>query len=538
MGDDGDFTEPERGAWRDLLPCLRRAARRSLRALPVVLLAACGLVAACGGTTAAGFDAAGRDALPPGDAPAAADGPLADAPARADAPLPDAVAPDGGTPADASPGDAGAPADGGGDAAPLGRARQWVRDHPMVVAGLSVVMGAPAPAAVTDYYDAFHATAAHLWATGLPDEAAGWAAAGHPRHRLVTWLDPDGTSHWNGLLLGGLPAPPAGRVAYQLGDEPRTLADLQAMKPGFDAVRAADPDALVVMNFATDTDIEPMAALFLDDWGGDIVSYDAYTRSNHAYGHLGRLRGLALARGAPYWRYLTCYAEGGSSDPALAESDLRWDAFLGLLYGYTGHTWFIYQIGTNPDLIPVLFTAQGDYAAAKAALFATVAQINLELAHLGRAVTQLTSTDVRYVPTTVFSLPEGVARWTAGAGGDPYLAGLAPAPGNLALELAAGFFVDAAGSRYLMVQNVRHANGDWPVNSTAAGTARLTFDFATAPAGLDRAHVLVLDKATGAVTTVGLTPTGATTATLDLTLAAGDAALLKYADGVPFALAP
>ena len=63
---------------------------------------------------------------------------------------------------------------------------------------------------------------------------------------------------------------------------------------------------------------------------------------------------------------------------------------------------------------------------------------------------------------------------------------------------------------YVMVQNVRHKNGDFPINNASAGTIRLTFDFSKASVD----------------------------AYLDATLAAGDALLFKYDTGAAFALQP
>src|SRR5690606_31265849 len=96
---------------------------------------------------------------------------------------PDASARDGGGARPDEDGGRASPADpGAADAAAvaalpaceapkdLGRGVAWVRANPMMIAGLSVVMGAPASAAVTEYFDGFHATAPHVWENGLPAE--------------------------------------------------------------------------------------------------------------------------------------------------------------------------------------------------------------------------------------------------------------------------------------------------------------------------------------------------------------------------------
>jgi len=178
---------------------------------------------------------------------------------------------------------------------------------------------------------------------------------------------------------------------------------------------------------------------------------------------------------------------------------------------------------------------KGDYASAKTSLWAVVAQINVELINLGRAVTQLTSTDVRYRASFSYTQPEGTQAWSAGAGDDPYLSGAAAGSGNLLFEFLIGFFVDDAGEHYLMLQNVRHDHGDWPCNNTDSGTARLTFDFSGAPGNVQRDHGQSLDKLTGNVVDVVFTSVQGDQATLDVQLAAGDVFLFKYATGATFA---
>ncbi|MFH1808318.1 MAG: hypothetical protein ABIJ09_06230 [Pseudomonadota bacterium] len=449
------------------------------------------------------------------------------------------VASDGSMP-DTSP-DAAGPDASSADAAmpPRSRALQWVRDNPMFISGLTVVMAAPPADFVHAYFDGFHATAVHLWQTGLPDEQAGWAAAGRSDLRWLSWLNQAGNSSANGQLLGGLTTPPAGRIGYQLWDEPGDYAEFLSMRAGFDAVRGADPGALIVMNHMSGADeVERMCDEYLGNWGGDILSYDAYTRSNSAYGKLALFRERALAHGAPYWRYLKSYYAADGDDP-LDASDLRWDAFSGAVYGYTGHTWFLYQIEpTNPDLVPAFFSIKGDFSSATTAEWANAAQLNTELAHLGRALVLLTSTDVRYQSTWAVTQPAGTSAWSAGAGQDPFLSALEPAPGNSFLELLVGFFVDDAGETYAMVQNVRHAHGDWPIDSNNPGTARLEFDFSSAPVTVDRSTLLQLEQATGNVVEKSLTPIDGNHSRLDVRLAAGDVFFFKYKTGQPFVLQP
>ncbi len=418
---------------------------------------------------------------------------------------------------------------------PLTRGLRWVRNNPMFLSALTVSMGPPPARYVNDYFDGFHASAVHLWEDGLPAEMDGWAAAGNPGFRFVSWVQPDGTSRANGRLLGGYPAEAAGRIGYQIGDEPMTWAEFLQYEAGFNVVRAYDPDALLILNFSFQA---PEVDQMLDHYGrnmdGDVISHDVYTWTSSVYQHLAKFRRAGLRYNKPYWRYL--FSHYSDPNEAISESDLRWEAFMGLVYGYTGHTWFIYQIAENDVLYPVFFDRQADFNAAKTPLWYVVSQINLEMKNLGRSITQMTSTDVRYVPSTNYYIPPGAVPWCRGAGNDPYITDIAPAPGQEYLEILAGFFRDDAGEFYTMVQNVRHTHGDIPINRADPGIVRITFDFSRAPSGFDQTKVLTLNKRSGNVEAVPLTATGGNTAYVDIALGAGDPFLFKYATGAPFAM--
>ena len=454
------------------------------------------------------------------------DGPAVDA-LPGDVSSSDAVA-DTSTPSDAAP-------NPDANTAPLPRGLKWVRNNPMFVSGLTVSMGAPTAAAVTDYFTGFQVNALHLWETGLPDELNNWRKHAGSSMRFVSWVYKDGTSLTNKKLIGGLPAGSPGRIGFQISDEPNDMIHFNAMVAGAQAVRKADPDALLIFNFTYNL---PQLDQALAQSGSssemDVYSYDVYTRSNGAYEHLARYRTVGLKYGRPYWRYIRCYLPSLDKDDALTESDARWDAFSGLVYGYTGHTWFLYQVAANHKLQPALFAAPGSFASAKAAAFTYVAKINTELQHLGRAITQLTSTDVRYTPSIGLLQPAKTKPFAPGAGGDPYITKIA-GKGGAAVDYLVGFFKDAAGEQYVMLQNVKHVNGSFPVD-LLVGPVTFEVDLDFKGATLDKTKLLSLDKTTGKVAALPLTSLGGAKARLSVTLAAGDPVLFKYATGAPFAL--
>jgi Bacterial pre-peptidase C-terminal domain len=414
----------------------------------------------------------------------------------------------------------------------LPRGLRWVRENPMFLSALTVSMGAPPPAVVDEYLDVFGATAAHTWSQGLPRAINGWRNAGRPV-RWLSWIQDDGTSAdpaGGGQALGGVAPNLPGRIGYQIGDEPRTMSQLLDLVQGVGVVRRRDPGALTVVNFSFHAD--QLDAL-LDHAGQspdvDVLSHDDYTTGHGAYARLLLFRDASLRNGKPYWRYLTSFHDGDDR----SEADMRWHTFAGLLHSYTGHTWFVYQIHPAHRLVPTFFQSLNSWTTPRTARFRIAARINREQLHLGEATTQLTSTDVRYVPAISFVRPRGTRNWQPGAGGDPYLTGI---NGGFLRDLQIGFFTDDYGQRYFMVQNVNHDRGRWPTKNDDPVTARLTFDFSqvTDPAfATDR--LLTLNKDTGLVEELALQPLSNGQVELSVRLAAGDVILLKYKTDRPFA---
>ncbi len=418
----------------------------------------------------------------------------------------------------------------------LSRGMRWVRENRMMVSALTVQMGAPPAASVHEYFDVFGANTVHLWTTGLPGPIAGWRQARpRPDTRWISWVSDDGTSPGTGLVAGGVGANPAGRVGYQIGDEPRTMAALQALEVGVRAVRAADPDGLVILNFTHEAlDLDAQLDHYRVAMDGDVVSYDDYSHSSRSYSHLEIFRAAGLASGRPYWRYLNSYDDIPAGRDVPTESDMRWNVFSGLLYGYTGHTWFIYQIAPAHGLQSFFFQRPGDLLAPRRSQFATASTLNREMAVLGDAIGQLTSTAVCYISSLGFLQPPDTNPWRPGAGGDPFVTAIT-ATGSLQ-DVSVGFFRDDAGERYLMLQNPNHENGSFPIGNANATTITVSFDFSsvTDPT-FDQTTLESLDRTSGQVVPLALTSTGAATASLDVRLEAGDPVLFKYKTARPFA---
>ncbi|HLF60118.1 MAG TPA: hypothetical protein VI980_02935 [Acidimicrobiia bacterium] len=439
------------------------------------------------------------------------------------------------------------------------RARNWLRLHPMPISGLVPTVPNPPKPVVDRYLEQFGANVVHLWMEG-PGQAEGWLQYRRGTG-FITWLSPDGTSvAWNGSqfvdtgqLMGGLAPSTPGRIGFQVGDEPNSAQGMTQIAAGIDRIRAADPNALLFTNLTYWLpNFGEMVQQYVSSVDADVVLTGEYNFEASHYTVLETFRRAGLAMGVPYWQYLNAYV-GQETDCQVTHtrSDLLWQAMAGLTYGYTGHFWFIYQaaaVGHESATNwggSILLQPTGTWDASPTSYHGIVGDINQRLANLGKAVTRLTSTDVRFVRADhpLSEQPIDTQTWSAGAGGFPYLVGVAPAPGQAPLEVLLGFFIDEFGERYVVVQNARHTHSTRRPNpplpgSDSVGTIHLTFDFGSAPAGLPTNRIRVLRSVDGVRGDLPLTNLGGSLRRADIILEAGDAVMLKYATGRDFVLGP
>jgi hypothetical protein len=430
----------------------------------------------------------------------------------------------------------------------------------MPITALVATVPNPPGAVVERYLDTFGANAVHLWMDG-PGQVEAWL-----RHRrgmgFVSWLSPDGTSlAWDGSqfvdtgrLIGGLGASTEGRIGFQVGDEPASTGDLDRIASGIDAVRAKDPDALLYTNLTYWVpNVAGVVQQYVSSVDADIVLTGDYNFGPSHYTVLETFRSAALAKGVPYWEYLNAYiGQETECEFTHTRSDLLWQAMAGLTYGYTGHHWFLYQasaVGHESATDwggSILLQPAGGWGASPTAHHGVVAEVNRRLANLGKAVTRLTSTDVRFNRANHFLSvqPVDTEPWSFGAGGDPYLVGVNPAPGQAPMEILTGFFVDEVGERYLMVQNARHTHSGQRPNpqplpgSESIGVIHLTFDFGGAPASLARDHLRIIRSIDGVRDDLPLTDLGGNRRRATVILDPGDSLLIKYATPNDFRFGP
>lgn len=411
---------------------------------------------------------------------------------------------------------------------PRGRGWSWVRENDTFITALSVRMGAPPVSSVDRYFNDFNATAVHLWQTGMPTAIAGWKA-GKPDARWLTWVDRNGNSSENNLPLGGA-ARPSGLIGYQVGDEPRDRPHFNDIIASLGTIKATDPQPLRVFNFTTEApEIDAFLQESCANGDTDVFSYDYYSFGNNHFESLMKVRRAAIACGIPYWRYIKSF-EGDydrRKNYTQSDSSMRWDAFAGLLAGYTGHTWFLYNVkfGAAEGIPTTLFTETEMWGATPTPQFGFVAQINKELAVYGKAQTKLRSTSVAWVPKLSIPFthpPDGVGTWQADDAVDDRLVGIDTANGSTAQDAVVGFFEDRYKDTYVMVMNPNHTHGDIPNNKPDAADVILNFK----PNTVQQLKVL---RPTGVVEAVAVQNN-----TVTFNIKAGDVVFYKYATGNGF----
>ena len=173
---------------------------------------------------------------------------------------------------------------------------------------------------------------------------------------------------------------------------------------------------------------------------------------------LAAVRKTALEHGVPYWMFIQSFETHGSWDRRLpSESDLRFQMFAPLTYGYTGILYFTYDLAFERGLIEKNGEPNSLYRAAAAA--------NPEVANVGAAIRFLTSTDVRYVAgrhedeageTVPNTLPVDTKAWTPGAGGDEWITHVTVTESGEGKDALLGLFEDDHGDRYFMITNLWH----------------------------------------------------------------------------------
>lgn len=205
-----------------------------------------------------------------------------------------------------------------------------------------------------------------------------------------------------------------------------------------------------------------------DAVGFDIYPFKENGHTSNTFPTVAITRKVALEAGIPYWAIVQSHQDNKRGYRMPSESDVRMQVFSLLTYGYTGITYFTYDLAQGPAMI----SREGEAAP----IYYDVARLNQEIVNIGQALRFLTSTDVRVVPGNGNPLRRHTVAWTPGAGGEHRITAITIEDTEQAdyKDLLVGFFNDDGGQKYVMVTNLWHGK-----NASASErqlTIRLHFD--------------------------------------------------------------
>ena len=370
---------------------------------------------------------------------------------------------------------------------PAHRGHRWVRSHPFTLMGL--VRMSPKPFDIAQYRGAGFESVL-LWEPGTYDELLPLVSADRlPYHvNLEKWGaelagGPDSTEETLGAALKTLDSEEnratiaklienPGCIGFMVNDEIARPTHLRYTRHLLKWLRRLHPDAIAYSNAhpAGHEGVPGYGNLdrYFDEFAAmmepDVFMTDVYPLSypdgtaDIYFKLLAAVRKAALEHGMPYWMFIQSFETHGSWDRRLpSESDLRFQMFVPLTYGYTGILYFTYDMAFERGLIEKTGEPNSLYHAAAAA--------NPEVANVGAALRFLTSTGVRYVAgrhekeggeTVRNEYPRDTRAWTPGAGGDTWITHVAIDEIGEGHDALLGLFRDDQGDRYFMITNLRH----------------------------------------------------------------------------------
>jgi hypothetical protein len=311
-----------------------------------------------------------------------------------------------------------------------------------------------------------------------------------------------------------------------INDEPK-LSQMRTTAEAMDWVRQQFPDMLVYCNaypiggspqkYSGDPDkVDYSYGDYIRDFARilqpDVLMFDIYPFSEGGgrvsdlyFFNLSFVRDVALKAEIPYWAFIQSYETTNRRLPS--ESDLRMQLFSNLTYGYTGFSYFTYDVAFDRGLLEPDGTPNSAYTYAQ--------KINPEVLHLGNITRKLISTDVRYITAPSAATPSNLPRWEHEAGGDPHITSITDnEPDTEHPTGLIGFFKAKNGKQYFMLTNLSHDVHLSPEDAARTFTIEFTKD-------IDK--IYRISRATGEVETL---PT--TDGSLAVTLPGGTGDLFMY----------
>lgn len=356
--------------------------------------------------------------------------------------------------------------------------RQWVRSHPLMIMGVSMIENT---FDIAEYQGA-HMTALLSWKIrdGLlsPAAQAGLPYFGHLYAK-------EGVNDEFISRVRDLQAKYPDNLGFIINDEP-VLTGMPATGQVVRWLQENFPDRLALSNawpiggemreYSGGTTEDYSYSQYVDDYlrivKPDVLMFDIYLFGKDPDGssgvtdvffqNLAVIRDRALKAKMPYWTFVQSYQTDNRRLPS--ESDLRMQVFTSLTYGFTGIAYFTYDGAFERGL----FDPNGE----PSDLYAPVAKLNQEISRLGQSLRFLTSTNVRYVLGTPDTrLPSGMEVWKPGS--DRRLRNVSIVGAREVNAGLLGFFRDDDGGAYFMLTNLRQAAGRSAEECRA--TFRLTF---------------------------------------------------------------
>jgi hypothetical protein len=239
-----------------------------------------------------------------------------------------------------------------------------------------------------------------------------------------------------------------------------------------------------------------------------------------------RVRAATLAANIPFFVFVQSTDFGGNYpiiDREPSESEMRLNSWAPLAAGAKAINYFTYNFSDTHD--SYFFDSNNN----PTQFYHNVAAANGEIAHQGRALRFLTSTDVRFIPGGVSITPDDLTNWNTSAGpGTRILSIEVDGPPAQDKDGLIGFFEDDAGQDYFMLVNM-YTSPTLDATQTSLGFT-ITFDNTVN-------SLWYVNRATGQVEQIDLV-----NHILNWTLPGGTGDLFKYSNGdfpgIPLAPVP
>jgi LysM repeat protein len=372
------------------------------------------------------------------------------------------------------------------------RGRWWVKNHPFQICAI-----ADKATDIQQYSEVgFSSYMATFLAGGFDGKIGAASRADMGWHWFYRW-DSELSNEEFISYLTYLTKTYPGILGVNVGDE-TDVSEYSSIAQRIAQVKSLVPDAIVYhASLGLDSDRDEYVD-YLDKavnvLNVDLLMYDNYpfndnTTDNDFYINLGIVRERALAAGIPYWNWMQ--GHGWDYDGTLrqdpSESEIRFQAFMSLAYGYSGLAYWTYD-ETGSPYTNAIMTSTGDISPIGIALEGAIDEIK----NIGEVSKNLTSTGVFYVTASGESQPTETVGWTTQTGYP--ISSVTVNSGSKGFVV--GLFRGDDNRKYFMVVNSNHA----AYTNAADTAASVTITFNSSLNSIQR-----INRSTGAKETVTLT---------------------------------